>query len=192
MSRRRNGLTDADRAHWAGYTAGIRQLGKPTASPSGAPSPAERAERQARVPRPSSQADAAAPSPLTIGEAPGGVDRANWERFRSGKLSVSRTLDLHGLTAQQAFHAVSDFLRAAQADGLRCVEIVTGRGSRGAGGVIRREFRDWLNRPDIRSLVLAAAHPHPANPGAVNVLLRRPKTSPQSGGDRGAKRRGRG
>jgi DNA-nicking Smr family endonuclease len=120
------------------------------------------------------------------------VDRANWERFRSGKLSVSRTLDLHGLTAQQAFHAVSDFLRAAQADGLRCVEIVTGRGSRGAGGVIRREFRDWLNRPDIRSLVLAAAHPHPANPGAVNVLLRRPKTSPQSGGIRGAERRGRG
>jgi len=191
MSRKRNGLTDADRAHWAGYTAGIRQLEKPTATPSSAPSPAEDAEplpRASRVPgRP-----AAAPSPLTIGEAPGGVDRASWERFRSGKLSVSRTLDLHGLTAQQAFHAVSDFLRAAQADGLRCVEIVTGRGSRGAGGVIRREFRDWLNRPDIRSMVLAAVHPHPANPGAVNVLLRRPKTLPQSGRDRGAARRGRG
>jgi len=190
MSRKRNGLTDADRVHWAGYTAGIRQLEKPTASPSGAPSSADRTEQLPRASQALSR-PAAAPSPLTIGEAPGGVDRASWERFRSGKLSASRTLDLHGLTAQQAFHAVADFLRAAQADGLRCVEIVTGRGSRGAGGVIRREFRDWLNRPDIRSLVLAAAHPHPANPGAVNVLLRRSKTLPQSRRDRGAEGRGR-
>jgi len=191
MSRKRKDLTDADRAHWAGYTAGIRRLEKPIASPSSAPSSADHREQPPRAPRAPTRSAAAA-SPLTIGEAPGGVDRASWERFRSGRVLVTRTLDLHGLTAQQAFHAVSDFLRAAQADGLRCVEIVTGRGSRGAGGVIRREFRDWLNRPDIRSMVLAAAHPHPANPGAVNVLLRRPKTFAQSGRDRGAEHRGRG
>jgi DNA-nicking Smr family endonuclease len=191
MSRKRDGLTDADRADWAGYTAGIRRLGKHAASPHDAPAPADRAKQLPRAPK-AARRPTVAPAPLTIGEAPGGVDRANWKRFRSGKLAASRTLDLHGLTAQQAFHAVSDFLRAAQADGMRCVEIVTGRGSRGAGGVIRREFRDWLNRPDIRSLVLGAAHPHPANPGAVNVLLRRPKIFPHSEKDRDAERRGRG
>lgn len=189
MSPKRDGLTDADRAHWAGYTAGIRQLGKSTAPAPSAPSSADRTEQLPRAPA-AVRRSAAVPAPLTIGEAPGGVDRANWERFRSGKVAASRTLDLHGLTAQQAFHAVSAFLRAAQGDGLRCVEIVTGRGSRSAGGVIRREFREWLNRPDIRSLVLAAVHPHPANPGAVNVLLRKPKTLRQSGTDRSAERRG--
>jgi DNA-nicking Smr family endonuclease len=188
MSRKPNGLTDADRAHWAGFTAGIRPLGKQTASSSSTTPSADRAEHLARAAE-AVRRPIVAPSPLTIGEAPAGVDRASWNRFRSGKLAASRTLDLHGLTAQQAFHAVAGFLRAAQADRLRCVEIVTGRGSRGEGGVIRREFREWLNRPDLRSLVLAAVHPHPANPGAVNVLLRRPKPLSQSGRSRGAERR---
>jgi DNA-nicking Smr family endonuclease len=177
MSRKRDGLTEADRTHWAGYTAGIRPLGKHISSPPSATSSAGHAEQLPRAPE-AVRRRVAVPSPLTIGEAPGGVDRATWDRFRSGKLPASRTLDLHGLTAQQAFHAVSGFLRAAQGDGLRCVEIVTGRGSRGEGGVIRREFREWLNRRDLRSLVLGAVHPHPANPGAVNVLLRRPKRLP--------------
>ena len=29
--------------------------------------------------------------------------------------------------------------------------------------------------PALRPLVLAASHPHPANPGSVRLLLRRPK-----------------
>ena len=40
-------------------------------------------------------------------------------------------------------------------------------------GVLRRELPLWLNRPDIRPLILAAAHPHAANPGSVRLLLRR-------------------
>ncbi len=109
---------------------------------------------------------------VDIGTSPPGVDAATWQRFRTGKLPVARTLDLHGHTAERAFHALTGFLRAAHADRLRCVEVVTGRGY-GEPGVIRREFPLWLNRPDIRPLVLAAAHPHPANPGSVRLLLRR-------------------
>jgi DNA-nicking Smr family endonuclease len=90
---------------------------------------------------------------------------------------------LHGMTAQQAFHALRSFLRAAHGDRLRCVEIVTGRGDGEHGGVLRREFALWLNLPDIRPLVLAAVHPHAsnalhsnaANPGSVRLLLRRPR-----------------
>ena len=87
-------------------------------------------------------------------------------------MATERVLDLHGRTAQHAFSALFSFLFAAQSDGVRCVEIVTGRGV-GEGGVIRRELPHWLNRPDLRPLVLAAAHPHALNPGAVRVLLRR-------------------
>jgi len=104
---------------------------------------------------------------------PGGVDSASWQRFRTGKLPAARVLDLHGQTAQRAFHALVTFLRTAHADRLRCVEIVTGRGSASGVGVLRRELPLWLNLPDIRPLVLAATHPHAANPGSVRLLLRR-------------------
>jgi DNA-nicking Smr family endonuclease len=123
----------------------------------------------------------AATTPLAIGAPPAGVDRATWQRFRTGKLAAPRKLDLHGMTAQHAFLALTGFLRAAVANGVRCVEIVTGRGTASGNprggfegtGVIRREFPLWLNRPDLRPLVLAAAHPHAANTGSVRLLLRR-------------------
>jgi DNA-nicking Smr family endonuclease len=88
-------------------------------------------------------------------------------------LAPERRLDLHGLTAQRAHAVLVAFLRSAHADRLRCVEVITGRGSREETGVLRRELPLWLNLPDIRPLVLAAAHPHAANQGAVRLLLRR-------------------
>lgn len=112
-------------------------------------------------------------APLALNDPAGGLDGATWQRFRSGKVKAVRKLDLHGMTTQHAFHALVAFLRNAHAERLRCVEVVTGRGSAEGGGTIRREFPMWLNRPDIRPLVLAAAHPHPANPGSVRLLLRR-------------------
>jgi DNA-nicking Smr family endonuclease len=107
-------------------------------------------------------------APLAIGAQPGGVDSATWHRFRTGKLPAARVLDLHGHTAQRAFHSLATFLRVAQAEGSRCVEVVTGQ-----GGVLRRELPHWLNLPELRGVVLAAAHPHAANPGSVRLLLRR-------------------
>jgi DNA-nicking Smr family endonuclease len=112
-------------------------------------------------------------SPLTVGDHPGGIDSATWQRFRSGKRSTERTLDLHGMTTQRAFHALVSFLRSAHADHVRCVEVVTGRGSGETGGVIRREFPHWLNLPEIRPLILGAAHPHALNQGSVRLILRR-------------------
>jgi DNA-nicking Smr family endonuclease len=169
-------LTEADRQQWALYAQQIAPLrGRPKPLP--API-AEAAPPSANAPphvkpnrtKPATRAPAA---PLAVGDNPGGVDRATWQRLRTGRMAPSRTLDLHGRTAERAFHALAAFLRAAQADGVRCVEVITGRGTGDAGGVIRREFPYWLNRPDLRPLVLAASHPHPANPGSVRVLLRR-------------------
>jgi DNA-nicking Smr family endonuclease len=101
------------------------------------------------------------------------LDKATWQRLRSGKLVAERRLDLHGLTVQHAFHALVSFLRSAHAERVRCVEIITGRGNGETGGAIRRELPHWLNLPEIRPLVLGAVHPHALNPGSVRVLLRR-------------------
>jgi DNA-nicking Smr family endonuclease len=188
MAGRARSLTDTDAAEWARYAQRITPLpgvltrssvaavDRPEPSARGAPDATRRGPQLV-------SAVAVQPPLLGVGGQPPGVDAASWQRFRRGQLASARKLDLHGMTAQQAFHALRAFLRAAQSEGLRCVEIVTGRGSGEHGGVLRREFALWLNLPDIRPLVLAAVHPHTssamhshmANPGSVRLLLRRPR-----------------
>jgi DNA-nicking Smr family endonuclease len=177
MPPRARPLSEADRAAWEAVAGRITPLkGRPRPVPSAAVPPAPDPPPPAAVlpPRPFPKVAArATPRPVAVGDHPGGIDTGTWERFRGGKLPSVRKLDLHGMTAQRAFHALVSFLRTAHADRVRCVEVVTGRGSGETGGVIRREFPMWLNLPEIRPLVLAAAHPHAANPGSVRLLLRR-------------------
>jgi len=169
---RRKALSEHDRATWALYVRSVSPLAgvaMPEAPPEPALAPGSALQLMPSVPLPVVKRL----SPLQIGDHPPGVDKATWNRFRAGKLSATRTLDLHGRTAQRAFFALQDFLGSAHAEKLRCVEVITGRGSGENGGVIRREFPLWLNQPELRPLVLAAAHPHAANPGSVRLLLRR-------------------
>jgi len=156
--------SEADNALWSQFTTAISPLaGRRAPAP---PKPAPTAPPRQAAPRPIT-------APLAVGLTPAGVDRASWQRFRTGKLATERRLDLHGRTAQRAFQALNAFIRTAHAEGVRCVEIVTGRGSGETGGVLRRELPFWLNQPDLRPLILAASHPHAANPGSVRLLLRR-------------------
>ncbi len=176
-SARTSRLTEADRAEWLRYARDVRPLpgrALPPEAPS-RPTPAEPAglPRPPTVVRPDVRRRAAPRAALAIGVAPAGLDAATWQRFRTGRLAATRRLDLHGHTAERAHRSLRAFLLVAAADGVRCVEVITGRGSGAEGGVIRREVPFWLNLPDLRPLVLAAAHPHAANPGAVRLLLRR-------------------
>lgn len=176
---RRSRLSEADIAEWADYARHVRVL--PGRAQPVLPQPVlpqvaatlplpTRAMPTVQAIRPDARVNLGG---LSVGSHPPGVDNATWGRFRTGKMSVSRTLDLHGRTAQRAFHSLVPFLRAAHADGVRCVEVITGRGSGETGGVLRRELPLWLNLPELRPLVLAAAHPHAANPGSVRILIRR-------------------
>ena len=176
---RRKSLTETDLREWANYARHLKPLAGKTvpdvpaepvpATP--APAPASTHPLRASPVRPPPKGS----STLAVGAQPGGLDNSSWNRFRSGKLGPMRTLDLHGRTAQRAFHALHSFLHAAHADHVRCVEVITGRGAGEQGGILRREFPLWLNLPALRPLVLAASHPHAANPGSVRLLLRRPK-----------------
>jgi DNA-nicking Smr family endonuclease len=178
MARRPRNLTENDIAYWAHFAQHVRPLpgrARPHLPPQHMPTQP--------APRPAPSAPALRPAQhnaLVTGFQPPGLDNATWNRFREGKLPAVRTLDLHGKTAQSAYHALERFLHAAHADHLRCVEIVTGRGKGESGGVIRRELPLWLNLPSLRHLVLAASHPggshaRPANTGATRLLLRRPR-----------------
>ena len=168
---RRRALTEADRAVWASYAQMVVALpgvdvpeprSAPPIDPVPAPVLAVPVMKAARAPV----------AALVVGTSPGGVDASTWSRFRGGKLRAERTLDLHGRTAQVAHAALDGFLLRAAAEGVRCVEVITGRGQ-GEGGVIKREFPHWMNAPHLRALILGAAHPHALNPGSVRLLLRR-------------------
>ncbi|WP_048861597.1 Smr/MutS family protein, partial [Acidisphaera rubrifaciens] len=98
----------------------------------------------------------------------------------------ARTLDLHGMTAAAAHGAVVAFILGAHAGGIRCVEIVTGRGSTTGAGTLRREFPHWLAASNLAGLVLAATHPG-RNTGATRLLLRRARS--ETAGRREAGRR---
>lgn len=171
--RRRRGLTEADLLLWQHFASGVTPLpGRaalppPPLAPTITP-PAERAPAPPPAPK-----RPAAPEPLHVGVAPGGLDGKRWKELRRGRTKPERTLDLHGRRAQEAHGALRAFLADAVADGLRCVAVVTGKGSSPEGGILRRELPHWLNAPELRPLVLGAAHPHAANPGAVHLLLRR-------------------
>ncbi len=171
MALRRRTLTESDRAEWANYAARIAPLkgATPVVAVPEATTPVV-----PRLSEPIRATPVARRTPqVAIGGQPSGIDTGTWQRFQAGKLATVRRLDLHGKTTQRAFSALIAFIRTAHADHVRCVEVITGRGSGETGGAIKREFPIWLNLPEIRPLILAASHPHAANPGSVRLLLRR-------------------
>ena len=101
-----------------------------------------------------------------------GLDTTSWNALATGKMKPQKRLDLHGHFAQDAFHKLHHFLHAASRQGVRCVEVITGLGSGQEGGVIRQELPHWLERGDLRPLILAVVHTHKKNKGAVRILLR--------------------
>jgi DNA-nicking Smr family endonuclease len=105
-----------------------------------------------------------------------GIDRAHLARLRRGEQRVERRVDLHGLTAAEARRALAAELRAAFAEGVRCVLVVHGRGLHSeAGPVLRDGLAEWLTAPPLAPLVMAfaSAQPRDGGPGASYVLLRR-------------------
>lgn len=173
---RRRGLSAEDKALWAAVARSIRLLpGRemPEAPPSAAtPPPLRPADEPPPAPVPKRRLP---PPEIAVGDQPSGLDAKRWRALHRGTMRPERKLDLHGMTAAKAHLEVDRFLRACQAEGLRVVCIVTGKGSSTEGGVLRRELPHWLNAPAMRPLILGAAHPHRSNSGSVHLLLRRPR-----------------
>jgi len=169
-------LSKADEQLWAAFTSNISLLPGRTRIPlDPAPPPSARhGERHAnacfarhdasKLQLPKS--DAA--TPIHPNTAPAGLDKSTWKSFATGKRRPEAKLDLHGLTATRAHHAVLAFIHHAHTQNLRCLEIVTGKGE-----ILSRELPHWLNAPTLRPLILAVAHAPTANTGAVRILLRR-------------------
>jgi DNA-nicking Smr family endonuclease len=113
---------------------------------------------------------AAPPAPKS---PPPPAERGKEKRVRRGRLAIAARFDLHGHTQVSAARALPDFLERQQADGARCVLVITGKGREGQG-VLRRNFLLWLESPPARRLVsgYAESHPKHGGAGAFYVFLR--------------------
>lgn len=94
-------------------------------------------------------------------------------KLRRGQYAVDAEIDLHGLNAGQAKHALRDFIVEAVGRQWRCVRVVHGKGRRSGprGPVLKAVVFHWLQRSN-RVLAFGSARPVDGGSGAVYVLLR--------------------
>lgn len=126
------------------------------------------------------------PKPQT---QPPQLDRRTDDKLRKGKMPIDGTIDLHGMTQNQAHTRLNQFLLNAYWKGHRCVLVITGFG-KSAGkaekdphwmdqkpGILREKLPHWLNTPPLDTIVLkhVSAHRTHGGAGAFYVYLKRQK-----------------
>lgn len=101
-----------------------------------------------------------------------GISRMELRKLRRAKIQDS--LDLHGLTSEQAQKLLLEFLHEASANNLRYVCIIHGKGWHTAGreGVLKNRSRHWLTQC-AEVLAFCEAPPNEGGAGAVKVLLKK-------------------
>jgi DNA-nicking Smr family endonuclease len=109
-------------------------------------------------------------------DSPWALDRRTLERLREGRIPLEGTLDLHGLTQDEATAALDNFLWQAWREGRRSLLIITGKGTaRDGGGVLRSAVPRWLDESSHRERLMGVgpANSEHGGDGALYVLLRR-------------------
>ncbi|BDA86855.1 hypothetical protein Sa4125_43970 [Aureimonas sp. SA4125] len=104
------------------------------------------------------------------------IERPVTRKLGKGRLAIEGRIDLHDKSQIVAHYALLGFLRRAQADGMRHVLVITGRGaSFGSRGVIKRSLPHWFDTAEFRPLVAGfepAERGHGGD-GAFYVRVRR-------------------
>jgi DNA-nicking Smr family endonuclease len=177
-------LRDDESALWLGVTRTIKPLrGRKAASLSIKPtaaraSPAAEHRAKTTIKTTSSKPATIVPARSDVRPAPSlaPIDRRTKHRLARGTEAIDARLDLHGLTQGEAHAALMRFLRNAQADGMKFVLVITGKGRVGAeSGVLRREVPRWLKLGEFRAYVVGyeSAHVGHGGDGALYIRLRK-------------------
>ena len=102
-----------------------------------------------------------------------GLNRLTLRKLRHGEWRIQDELDLHGLNSDAARKLLTEFLHDAIHRGLRCINVIHGKGwrSEGRDGILKVLTRHWLaQHPQV--LAFCEAPPQAGGGGAVWVLLK--------------------
>jgi DNA-nicking Smr family endonuclease len=162
----------------AGKVEPLRPAGRVAHAPEPpAPIPVQRQLDDQRVLRESISDEFDASTLLDVDDAMSfrrpGVGTDVTRKLRRGEWTIQAEIDLHGLRREEAREALSEFLRDAHRQGLRCVRVVHGKGlgSPGKAPVLKGKVHSWLvQKNEVLAFVQARADEGGA--GAVVVLLK--------------------
>ncbi len=195
MARRKRPLSDDDRQLWQRLTERVDPLHPEQKTPAPAIFPPKKTTRKTEPPPPpikpfriGEKTQTTAPKQVpAVDEAASRVspnmDKRNFQRLLKGRMEIDATLDLHGMTAEQARQQLVLSLHQAHARGARLILVITGKGkrthidefNRPRSGVLRESLPDWLRSGTLSGIVLQVtqAHPKHGGKGAFYVYLRR-------------------
>jgi DNA-nicking Smr family endonuclease len=118
-----------------------------------------------------------------LAAAPLRMDAKAFRHMTRGRIAPEARIDLHGMTLAEAHPELIRFVLNAQAQGMRLILVITGKGKPGADdgpiprrpGVLRHQVPQWLRQVPLAPAVLqvAEAHQRHGGAGAVYVYLRR-------------------
>jgi DNA-nicking Smr family endonuclease len=140
-------------------------------------------------PAPAPRVRGRVPEPRAVPSSPVPQARANtldggWDkRLGRGAVMPDSSIDLHGHTLASAHALLDQGLERALARGDRVLLLVTGKPPRPeserphARGAIRAAVADWLAASRHADAIAAVrgAHPRHGGPGALYIVLRRPR-----------------
>ena len=118
-----------------------------------------------------------------VARTPVRMDKKMFGKMKRGKMLPEGKIDLHGMTLDQAYPALTGFVLRSHVEGKRLVLVITGKGKshRDDGpipvrrGVLKHQVPQWLAMAPLSSVVLqiAEAHMRHGGTGAYYVYLRR-------------------
>lgn len=111
--------------------------------------------------------------PLQLGST-SGLDAAKARKLRRGQIPIDARLDLHGCTQAQAYAQLCRGIHQAVASRWQLLLVITGKGPAGKG-VLRQQLPEWVNRPEIRTKLLALlpARQEHGGSGAFYLVVKR-------------------
>lgn len=103
-----------------------------------------------------------------------GVQDSQLRRLKAGQIYFEGTLDLHGLTLEQARNNLRDFIAEACRRNIRCVRVTHGKALRldGRKPLMKSHVNTWL-RQHPQVLGFTSCQPRHGGTGALYVILRR-------------------
>lgn len=103
-----------------------------------------------------------------------GIQATVLQKLRRGQFPVEATLDLHGLTTNEANDQLYRFVQHSQNLGRQAVRIIHGKGHGSAGQqpILKAKINQWLREFPV-VLAFCSSSQRDGGTGAVDVLLRK-------------------